>query len=251
MASLPKTCADCGATLCRSNRGGYCIRHTNGSPEKRAKISAGVTRANLTDPTLRERKRAAAKRQAARPEERARRSEECRKRQMWRLGLAALTAESRAKSGRACSATKLAWCPPHLRDEYRTLTKNKMKAGEARRIILEQHEAEMRRWRRSVGAEPPARPRAPGASYFDRASDVAAQWAEVAVLWTRNKSTRLARARWAVFLAARRGGWSTRRIAAEAGMARKSIDYGLLHAEILAASPGTEFAELFRKVCAA
>lgn len=252
MASLPKTCALCPAPLCRSNRGGYCRAHANSSPEKRAKISAGARRAHLTDPTLRERKRAAAKRQAARPGERELRAERCRRTQMWRLGVAALTPESRVKSARACSNTKLAWCPPHLRDEYRALTRNKMRAAEARRIILEQHEVEMRRWRVSIGAETPepVEAQARAVLYIHRAAKVAAQIMAVGELWTRGKSTPLARARWSVFLALRQRNWSWHRIAVATGMCRKSVKYGVEHGErLLAESP--EFAELCRKVCAA
>src|SRR5690606_11313927 len=81
----------------------------------------------------------------------------CCERRLWELGVKGHTPETRARIAATQRARKMAWCPPHLRDEARRLNqKQKIPAAEVRKIILEQHEAEMRRWRRSVGVEEPA-----------------------------------------------------------------------------------------------
>jgi hypothetical protein len=160
---------------------------------------------------------------------------------------------SRILAAERAAATKLSWCPPHLLDKYRVLIKKSVPSCDARRMILEEHEIEMRRWRKAVGAEPIVAPEiAPskGVLYIDRASAVAAEWAVVPDIWAAARDKRIARARWAVYLALRRGGWSVHRIAAETGMERKGVGYGLAKAEILASIPG-EFADLLRAVVAA
>lgn len=91
----------------------------------------------------------------ATPEATAARRNAALRDRLWEKGHAELrrpgsTAMQRA--GRTRSATLLAWCPPHLRDEYRFLTKEKrVPIAEARRMIEEQNAADMARWRRSIG----------------------------------------------------------------------------------------------------
>lgn len=54
--------------------------------------------------------------------------------------------EASAKAGRTYSARMLGWCPPHLRAEYRRLViRGHFKAAEAREIILNQYDAELKR----------------------------------------------------------------------------------------------------------
>lgn len=251
MASLPKTCAVCSAPLSPRNASGYCTRCQNRQPGKRAKIAAAVRRSYQLNPELRVIRRASAVKNARDPEINARRSAAARRDRLWEKGVAARTPETYAKIAATQRAASLAWCPPHLREDYRRMMRcQRFKAAEARSLILEQHEAEMRRWRRGVGAEPePPMPKL-GGRFIDRASEVAARWAEVATLWNSSKGHTLARARWAVFLALRRGGWTPNRIGAETGMDRKSVEYGLKRAEVLAAAPG-DFADLYRRVVAA
>jgi hypothetical protein len=225
MSTQPRTCAACSAPLDRRNTSGQCKRHfaKTPSPETRAKISESRKRRFATDPAFKER-------QAA----------------MARAG-----SESRQRAAKNAALTRLAWCPPHLLEQYRALMKKDIKHAEAKRLILEQHEVEMRRFRRSIGAEPP--PPAPlgaGTKFIDRASAVAAHSANVALLWTGCMDRPVVRARWAVFLALRRAGWNWTRISNETGMGRKSIKYGVEKAEVLVAG-SADFADLYRKVCAA
>lgn len=157
MSSQPRTCAICPATLDPRNRTGYCARHHNQSPEKRRKISESLKRGHMLNPEWREQRRRAAKLAAQDPANRERRAQLCRERRLWELGVKGHTPETRARIAATQRARKMAWCPPHLRDEARRLNqKQKIPAAEVRKIILEQHEAEMRRWRRSVGVEEPA-----------------------------------------------------------------------------------------------
>ena len=97
-------CRECGVTLGARNKSGYCRAHVNGSPEKRARLSA------------------------------------------------VMTPELRAQQGRTYSRRYWAWCPPELLEEARGMRDKKIPAEEAKRIILEQHERDMREFRRSLGA---------------------------------------------------------------------------------------------------
>src|SRR5690606_26474263 len=96
-----------------------------------------------------------------------------------------------------------------------------------------EHEAEMRRWRRSIGIEPEPEPQPlPKAvkaddGFLDRATVVAARSAGVAELWTAKRLPALVRARWAVFIALHRAGWSPTRIGREIGMDRTTVHHGL------------------------
>ncbi len=46
--------------------------------------------------------------------------------------------EIHAKVGQTVSATRMAWCPDHLRGDYRRLVNRNFSAAEARQIILDQ-----------------------------------------------------------------------------------------------------------------
>jgi len=91
--------------------------------EHRERLRKTMT-AKLEDPAFVERKREHGRRQyrdhLSRPEVQAK----------------AHGPEARSKAGRKTSETRLAWCPPEMRDEYRRLIRSKLiPAAEARRII--------------------------------------------------------------------------------------------------------------------
>lgn len=163
MASQPRTCAECGVDLYRRNRSGYCARHANSSPEKRAKVSAALRRAIQADPARRAALSRAGKVGASAQGESERRARRAREMRLWDRGAAARTPETFARISRSVSNVRMAWCPPDLRDEARRLTKSKgVPLVEVKAIIAEQHEAELRRFRRAIGAEePPREPEAP------------------------------------------------------------------------------------------
>lgn len=58
---------------------------------------------------------------------------------------------SRRKAGQTLTASRLAWCPPHLRKQYLDLLNRRaLPAAEAKRVILDQHETDMERFRRKA-----------------------------------------------------------------------------------------------------
>lgn len=162
------TCADCGAARfsrkpvkspwCRR-----CVgRHNGRLPARRAKASAAM-KAYLADPdTLAAHKRRTGdgirRAMIVDPEFAARKREEGR-----RLGLSGVAAAahpagsaSRIDAGRKSGATKLAWCPPEYRDDYRRLIKVKgIPTAEARQIILSTVAADAERYR-ATGVLPQA-----------------------------------------------------------------------------------------------
>lgn len=91
--------------------------------EHRARLRKTIA-AKLTDPAFVERKREHGRRQYRdclnRPDVRAK----------------AHSPEARQKAGRATHETRMAWCPPELRADYRRLIRSKLiPAAEARKII--------------------------------------------------------------------------------------------------------------------
>lgn len=57
-----------------------------------------------------------------------------------------ISEEARVRAGRGVSATRLAWCPPEYRAQYRKMVSNMhFSAAEAKAMILEQVEADRRR----------------------------------------------------------------------------------------------------------
>lgn len=150
-------CTECGCKLWRRNRTGYCRRHVskaNVTPEWREKQRAGLVRKLQSDPVYLERKR-----EDMRKANMARDKEALRLRMIqnryWELSNHSRPAghPSRIKAGRSVTATTLADIPAHLRNEYRRLNRiQHIPAAEARKIILDQHEADMERFRRSIGA---------------------------------------------------------------------------------------------------
>lgn len=55
-----------------------------------------------------------------------------------------LEPEVLARRGRTFSARRLGWCPPYLRGAYRELLAKHFPAAEAREIILQQFDADLR-----------------------------------------------------------------------------------------------------------
>lgn len=165
-------CKDCGTGLGARNRSGFCRRCVGkanlsnpesarkiaeahrrrmASPEVRAALSRKMRARLAADPELREGYVARMIAANSSPACDAARRRRWAAERPWEKGNAAQPAgsESRARAGRQISATRLAWCPPHLRQLYRELTQIKrLKASEARQVIEEQAEAEMARFRR-------------------------------------------------------------------------------------------------------
>lgn len=153
-----KACRTCQAPLSRQNKTGYCRSHVSAynlsRPEVRERQRAGIRRKHATDPVFLDGLRARARSLAHDAEINAKRTEHFKAGRYWEKGsIASRAPEVRARAGKASSATKLAWCPPHLRAAYLHLVRGKrFLAAEARAMIEDQHETEMRRWRASLAA---------------------------------------------------------------------------------------------------
>ena len=114
-----------------------------------------MKRAYRHDPTIAERKAARMREITSDPEWKARNAENCRSRRLWEKGLAARTPESFERQGRTFSQRHGigAWCPADYVDHARDLRKSGVPLDETKRLIAEQIESDLRRFRRKVGAE--------------------------------------------------------------------------------------------------
>lgn len=154
----PSRC-HCGKALLTQNKSGLCRKHFNeqhnANAESQAKRVAALKRRFAIDPELRDQQRERARKLHTLPQ-----SREAKRRrytpEFQRKGVEALRnmPEVRARAVLKMVATKLAWCPPHLRGQYRVLANmDGVTAAEARAMIEDQNELEMARWRRSIGVE--------------------------------------------------------------------------------------------------
>ncbi len=160
MTIEPKACQVCPTVLSSQNRSGYCTRHVSAAtarnPEWRAKQKAGAKRALQLNPERLAAVRAQLRVVANLPQAVAARRKHCIEARLWEQGNAANAArpagsESRKRAGERQTATRLSWCPPHLRQFYRDLVRtSKLTAAEARTYIEAQNEIELARWRRSI-----------------------------------------------------------------------------------------------------
>lgn len=218
-------CHDCGATLNRENKSGYCKKHISAAlardPVWREKQREATRRALHSDPLKLERKRAIAREIFHLPQSIEARRKHCNERKLWEAGNAAQPKGSAARmmAGSRGSATKLAWCPAPLRDEYRKLAAMRdVSAAQARAMIEEQHELEMARWRRSVGIEvAPSRfePAEPDLTPLETAIELVAHRFKVTIgkLFSDSRQAELVSARCALGLAMKRERYSLKQIA--------------------------------------
>lgn len=151
-------CQTCGVQLGRNNRSGYCKRHFSAAkaqdPAWREAQRSGAKRALQADPARMEALKARLRAHNSSPEHRAWAAERAYKIGLASIGQAASrTPEANAKRAASAAATKLAWCPPHLREDYRALIYNKkIPAAEAREIILAQEASEVASVRRRMAS---------------------------------------------------------------------------------------------------
>lgn len=138
-------CQNCPGEISKRNRTGRCR-------------SCAAKWAARSYPGLIEIRRAAGKAGAMKPGERERRAKRCAERRLWEIGTASRTEETFAKISRSNSERKMSWCPPELRGEAKRLTKSGFKLAEVKPMILEQHKAELDRFRRKLGVVVEARP---------------------------------------------------------------------------------------------
>lgn len=161
------TCKDCPAELSQRNTSGYCRKCIGRAvwkkPGFREKQRRGIKRAIHGDPATLEKYRENARKAAKSPAAAKARKERWHRERVWEQGnLAARAPEVRERAGRATALTRLPWCPPHLLDLYRDLTRTKrIPADEAKQMVLEQEAAEIAAVRRRMGFEEPEEAPAP------------------------------------------------------------------------------------------
>lgn len=152
----PTACATCSKPLSRKNRSGYCKHHVSAAkaqdPAWREAQRVGAKRALQVNPERMEALKARVRARNASPEHRAWAADRARQIGLHAIGQqSANNPESIAKRAASSAATKLAWCPPHLREQYRHLLySKKIPAAEARQMILEQEAAEVAALRRRM-----------------------------------------------------------------------------------------------------
>lgn len=151
-------CRECGKLLEKRNVSGFCRPHATAhimsDPANRAKVSDSRRKMFMANPEAREAQAERTRAMRSLPQSRAARGRNLVGGELGQRGNAARPKGSaaRMKAGARVSATKLAWCPPHLRSLYRDLSQGKrMKAAEAREIVLAQHEVDLARWRQEHG----------------------------------------------------------------------------------------------------
>ncbi len=147
------SCSGCGCAI-TANQSGMCrqcnFTKMSADPEVRRRRAQNTKNTIRRDPSKLEKARA----RLAKARTLRRAVDPDRMREIGAKGNASRTAEHRKASQVKRLATVLSWCPPHLRDDYLLFTvRHRFKAAEARKMIEDQHEMEMARWRRSVGQE--------------------------------------------------------------------------------------------------
>lgn len=158
MAARPNTCTDCPSPLGRENKSGRCrscmARSLNANPDFQAKRRAGIRRKIAANPEYREALANRARVIGKLPQAIEGRRRHCIEARIWERGNAVQPAgcAARMKAGARGSATKLAWCPSHLRETYRDVAKT-VGAVEARRLVLEMAETQDRRFVASARRE--------------------------------------------------------------------------------------------------
>ena len=150
-----RVCIKCAGPVTTQSKSGACKRcsaSVSASPEVAAKISASLKR-YFTDPEARQRAKETVIRNGQTEYAMKRRSEVAKRIGLSKMGLAAITPEIMRKRAERQSAVALAHIPRELRDEYKRLRKvKKFTAAEAEKVIMDQHEADMARWRKEIAA---------------------------------------------------------------------------------------------------
>lgn len=164
-----RKCRECPEMIRRDNASGLCVRCVKKSnefrraasgaahrryedPAEREKTGKAVRRAHQIDPTIRVRKSQAMKEIAATSEWKERNAELCRERRLWEIGVAARTPESDARAGQTFSLRHgiASWCPMEYVETARDLRRSGVSVEETKRLIAEQQEADLERYRRKT-----------------------------------------------------------------------------------------------------
>lgn len=147
-------CKRCDKPLGPRNVSGYCRKHYSAAEHQNADHGAKISRAlklkYAHDPVFAERAKETARANLFKASGSKQTATRLR---LWEIGLPfSLAPEVRARAARTHSERRMAWCPRELREDYRRLVySKKLRAAEAREIILAQHEKDMATFRKSLG----------------------------------------------------------------------------------------------------
>lgn len=158
------SCTRCEGSLGKANRTGYCkncwpkvgfeLLRAQDPEAFRLKRSEGIKRGYAENPERLATAQANIRRAAALPHAKEARSRKAKELRIWEIGHAAQGSgtEVRQRMTRSMIRAKLPWCPPELVPEYRRLCRaNGVPRPEAKAMILELHEANLRRLRAKMG----------------------------------------------------------------------------------------------------
>jgi hypothetical protein len=149
--SKTSECTSCKKAIA-PNKSGFCANCIAINPEHQAKRAAGYRRRLAHDPELVKQLGDRLRAVTSTPEHAERSRALITANRIWEKSINSAGSERAARTGKGVSATRLAWCPPHLRPAYRGLMrKGGIRAEEARRLILDQNAVDLARWRAKHG----------------------------------------------------------------------------------------------------
>lgn len=146
-------CSTCESNIYRRNKSGRCAPCILRDPAEQKKRQEALRARFNHDPALKKSYTDRLRLATSTPEHAERSRRLMTENKVWEYSGPVVAGSERAlKIGRSGSATKMAWCPPHLHAAYRELMQvSGIRADEARTMILEQNELEMARWRSKQG----------------------------------------------------------------------------------------------------
>lgn len=157
MSKPPRICRDCPAEIHRRSKSGLCRYCIGRDPEAIAKRVEASRRAYILRPEILDRARERLLAATKTPEHAERARKMMKTHRLWERGIEVCGpsgSPSRKQMARTLSSTRLRHIPPERREEYRHLVNNKkFPAAEAARIVLDQHQVEMTRFRSNIAPE--------------------------------------------------------------------------------------------------
>jgi hypothetical protein len=256
-----KTCRTCAVEINPKNKSGLCRSCLPHDAEYQARRTAATRAAFAARPELKQAAAERLRKLTQSPEHAERSRKRIIEKRLWEVGIVAAGPSGspvRQRAGITQSNTLLAWCPNHLRDQYRDLVKNKgYKAAEARQIILDQDAKEKHRLRVKMGVAAPdcefnPEPYGPPCPAHLKPILVACRVFKITAeqFLSRTRDRHIVRARHAVMAALRRQQLSSPAIARVVGVKdHTTVLYGLKQAANIAARD-TAFAAAVDRIAA-
>jgi len=143
-------CKICANELSRRNKSGYCRKCNSKSPESKLWRSR-LMRERWREPTSRRILTECGTRNLLESGGQQKGTAIAKERETWKIASQFITQEARNRATRNMQNKKLEHIPREWRDLYHDLTrKKKMLARDASTLVLDHHDAEMRKFRRKI-----------------------------------------------------------------------------------------------------